>query len=99
MGLFVWLTVYLVWVGPMIRRQKQAYEGVGKMALHEVKLCLLGVSAVRVSLVVSLLLTAPALLRRPLPPPPLQESGVGKTCIVNRFVSDVFTEHESLTVG
>ena len=28
-----------------------------------------------------------------------QESGVGKTCLVNRFVSDVFTEHESLTVG
>lgn len=40
-----------------------------KMALHEVKLCLLG------------------------------ESGVGKTCLVNRFVSDVFSEHESLTVG
>lgn len=39
------------------------------MALHEVKLCLLG------------------------------ESGVGKTCIVNRFVSDLFSEHESLTVG
>jgi Ras-related protein Rab-22 len=39
------------------------------MALHEVKLCLLG------------------------------ESGVGKTCLVNRFVSDVFTENESLTVG
>ena len=28
-----------------------------------------------------------------------QESGVGKTCLVNRFVSDVFTENESLTVG
>lgn len=28
-----------------------------------------------------------------------QESGVGKTCIVNRFVSDTFSEHESLTVG
>ncbi|XP_064395354.1 ras-related protein Rab-22A-like [Halichondria panicea] len=40
-----------------------------RMALHEVKLCLLG------------------------------ESGVGKTCIVNRFVSDLFSEHESLTVG
>lgn len=39
------------------------------MALHEVKLCLLG------------------------------DSGVGKTCIVNRFVSDIFSEHESLTVG
>lgn len=39
------------------------------MALHEVKLCLLG------------------------------ESGVGKTCVVNRFVSDVFTDHENLTVG
>lgn len=34
-----------------------------------------------------------------LPPPPAQESGVGKTCLVNRFVSDVFSEHESLTVG
>ena len=31
--------------------------------------------------------------------PPAQESGVGKTCLVNRFVSDVFSEHESLTVG
>ncbi|XP_011406792.1 PREDICTED: ras-related protein Rab-22A-like [Amphimedon queenslandica] len=39
------------------------------MALHEVKLCLLG------------------------------ESGVGKTCIVNRFVSDVFSDKEPLTVG
>eukprot|EP00731_Ephydatia_muelleri_P038351 Em0728g10a len=39
------------------------------MALHEVKICLLG------------------------------ESGVGKTCIVNRFVSDIFSEHETLTVG
>lgn len=29
----------------------------------------------------------------------VQDSGVGKTCIVNRFVSDVFSEHESLTVG
>ena len=29
----------------------------------------------------------------------LQESGVGKTCVVNRFVSDVFTDHENLTVG
>ena len=39
------------------------------MALHEIKICLLG------------------------------ESGVGKTCIVNRFVSDIFSEHETLTVG
>ena len=29
----------------------------------------------------------------------LQESGVGKTCIVNRFVSDVFSDKEPLTVG
>ena len=28
-----------------------------------------------------------------------QESGVGKTCIVNRFVSDVFSDKEPLTVG
>ena len=72
------------------RRKRDLYDGTGKMALHEVKLCLLGVSVPRWPRSALCRLTGPL---------PLQESGVGKTCIVNRFVSDVFSEHESLTVG
>ena len=77
------------------------------MALHEVKLCLLGVSDPPSAIVCGLQREArPQLLCfRPWVCVYLsththyKESGVGKTCLVNRFVSDVFTENESLTVG
>ena len=63
--------------------------------IRVVKLCLLGVSlaglkslpASRVSWSVRSLFFA------------LQEVDVGKTCIMKRFVSDIFSEKEELTTG
>ena len=75
---------------------------VKRMALHEVKLCLLGVkqlaerSANGYASCAAMVICSNTLFIVFFV---VQDSGVGKTCIVNRFVSDIFSEHEALTVG
>jgi len=54
------------------------------MALVEIKLCVLGVSGPYKNIYILLL---------------LQEAGVGKTCLVHRFVTDKFDDKSIPTVG
>lgn len=56
------------------------------MALVEVKLCVLGVSRSYKNIWLSFVAI-------------IQEAGVGKTCLVHRFVTDKFDDNSIPTVG